>query len=120
MPSVANSFISALLPVGLLAITSVVGLLVPATTPLAGYTKLISEPPMVMLITLIVVTITLGKSQGHSMGHLLHLYEAGVKDITMIVLIIGGSGALKQVLVDSGASQQIAQLFTTWQVHPFV
>lgn len=120
LPSVANSFISALLPVGLLVITSVVGLLVPATAPLAGYTKLISEPPMVMLITLIVVTITLGKSQGHSMGHLLRLYEAGVKDIAMVVLIIGGSGALKQVLIDSGASQQIAQLFTTWQVHPLV
>ncbi|MFC4231555.1 gluconate:H+ symporter [Parasediminibacterium paludis] len=120
LPSVANSFISALLPVGLLAITSIVGLLVPPTAPIASYAKLISEPPMVMLITLIVVSITLGKSQGHSMGHLLHLFETGVKDIAMIVLIIGGSGALKQVLIDSGASQQIAQIFTTWQVHPLV
>ena len=120
MPSTANSFLSALLPVALLAITSVVSFLVPANTVIAIWCKFLSDPPIVMLITLLVVTISLGIQQGNTINNIMKLYEAGVKDIAMIVLIIGGSGALKQVLLDSGASNQIALLFQSLHVHPLV
>jgi Gnt-I system high-affinity gluconate transporter len=38
----------------------------------------------------------------------------------MILLIIAGSGALKQVLTESGVSKQIASALETWPVHPLV
>jgi Gnt-I system high-affinity gluconate transporter len=38
----------------------------------------------------------------------------------MILLIIAGSGALKQILTDSGVSQQMAAALQTWPVHPLV
>ena len=36
------------------------------------------------------------------------IYTEAIKDIAMILLIIGSAGALKQVLTDSGVSEQIA------------
>lgn len=48
---------------------------------------------------------------------MLPLTEA-VKDIAMIVFIIGGAGALKQILTDTGISGQIAEGLQGMNVHP--
>ncbi len=47
-------------------------------------------------------------------------YGEAIKDVGMILLIIAGSGALKQVLTDSGVSRQIAEALQTWPVHPLI
>ena len=43
------------------------------------------------------------------MKQVMFTYGEAVKDIAMILLIIGGAGALKQILIDSGVSNQIAE-----------
>jgi Gnt-I system high-affinity gluconate transporter len=43
-----------------------------------------------------------------------------VKDISMILLIIAGAGALKQVLTDSGTAGQLTQLMKGLNLHPIV
>ena len=45
------------------------------------------------------------------MKHLGEIYGDAVKDISLILLIIAGSGAFKQVLTDSGINKQITDLF---------
>jgi Gnt-I system high-affinity gluconate transporter len=67
-----------------------------------------AEPAVVMLISLAVATYTLGLQQGTSIKDVMTSFSEAVKDIAGILLIIGSSGALKQVLTDSGVSQQIA------------
>lgn len=46
------------------------------------------------------------------------MYAEAVKEIAMILLIIGGAGALKQILVDSGVSKQIGELLQTTSLSP--
>ena len=48
------------------------------------------------------------------------IYGDSVKDIAMILLIIGSAGALKQVLTDSGVSGQIASQLNGINIHPLV
>ena len=120
LPGIANSFISALLPVLLLGVTSLILAFAPSNSLLAIFCQFLSDPSIVMLLTLLVITFTLGLQQHLSISTIMKLYEAGVKDIAMIVLIIGGSGALKQVLTDSGASNEVAVLFQSLPVHPLV
>jgi len=45
-------------------------------------------------------------------------YGAAVKDVALVILIIAGSGAFKQVLVESGVSGQIATFLEGWDVNP--
>src|SRR5258706_3545292 len=108
LPGTVSSFISALLPVFLLAVTT----LIPYITQLPANVKPIvsffAEPAIVMLIALAVATYTLGIKQGKTIKYIMTLYADAVKDISMILLIIGSAGALKQVLTDSGVSEQIA------------
>jgi Gnt-I system high-affinity gluconate transporter len=43
-----------------------------------------------------------------------------VRDVSIILLIVAGAGALKQVFTDSGVSQQIAERLGGWDIHPLV
>jgi Gnt-I system high-affinity gluconate transporter len=71
-----------------------------------------------MLAALITATFTLGIAQGIKMPKIMTIYGEALKDVAMILLIIGGSGALKQVLVDSGVSGQIADLLKDLNMQP--
>jgi Gnt-I system high-affinity gluconate transporter len=75
---------------------------------------------MVMILSLAVATYSLGLSQGMEMKKVMNVYGEAVKDIAMILLIMGGAGALKQILIDSGVSAEIAALLSTLDVHPLV
>lgn len=48
------------------------------------------------------------------------VYTEAVKDIAMILLIIGSAGILKQIFIDSGVSEEIANALSSWQVPPLV
>jgi Gnt-I system high-affinity gluconate transporter len=80
----------------------------------------ISEPLIIMLISLLVASYTLGIARGKKLTAVMNVYGDAVKDISMILLIITGAGALKQVLSDSGVSQVIAIALQTVPIHPLV
>jgi len=50
----------------------------------------------------------------------MNIYVDAVKDITILLLIIGGAGSLKQILIDSGVSAEIASLLNGLDIHPLI
>jgi Gnt-I system high-affinity gluconate transporter len=120
LPGTANSFLTALLPVILLAFSAVSIALLAQNHPLHSFLSFITEPAVVMLLALLVATYTLGINMGKSMKQVMHIYADSVKDIAMILLIIGGAGALKQVLTDSGVSNEIAAALQGLQMEPLL
>jgi len=120
LPGMFNSLFSALLPVLLLAINT---LLNPYISDESSYKKIfifLSDPAIVMLLSLGVATYTLGLRRGTSMKSIMDSYGFAVKDVSMILLIMGGAGALKQVLIDSGVSKDIALVLDGVNAHPLV
>ena len=67
-----------------------------------------------------IVTYTLGIRQGKSIKKIMQFYENGVKDIAMIILVIGASGALKQILIDSNTGVIVAAYFQHLDIHPLL
>jgi Gnt-I system high-affinity gluconate transporter len=120
LPGTANSFITSLMPVFLLTATTVLGYFFGADNSFKGVLALISEPALIMLVSVLTAAFTLGIACGKSMQSVMTIYGEAVKDVGMILLIIAGSGALKQVLTDSGVSGQIASALQTWPVHPLI
>ncbi|WP_219225586.1 gluconate:H+ symporter [Pedobacter antarcticus] len=118
LPGTFNSFFTALLPV-LLLLGATVFALIPSSDPaLAEFFSFAGSPTIVMLIALFSATLTLGVFQGKKIPYIMGIYGDAIKDVAMILLIIGGSGALKQVLVDSGVSEQIAVLLKDLHMQP--
>ena len=119
LPGVFNSIFSALLPVFLLLATFLLAFIT-KDEMFIQILSFIKEPSILMLLSLIIVSITLGLKQGVGIKSIMNTYESGVKDVAMILLIIAASGGLKQLLIDSKASVTIAEYFQTLQMNPFV
>ena len=120
MPSMANSIISALLPVILIAIAALAQLLLPADFFLTKILVFIGNPAIAMLIAVLVAIYTLGLGRGKSMKEVMDSIGSAITGITMVLLIIAGSGALKQVLIDSGVSEYIGGILEQSSISPLI
>ncbi|MFL9483128.1 gluconate:H+ symporter [Chitinophagaceae bacterium LWZ2-11] len=121
LPGTSNSFFTALLPVFLLIITTVANyFLKDDHSSLKHFIAFIGDAPIVMILSILTATFTLGLWQGRSMQNVMNIYGDAVKDIAMILLIIAGAGALKQVMADSGVSAQLAEGLQTLHINPLV
>ncbi len=117
LPGMTNSVVSALLPVLLIGITSLLQPNLP-DGPLKKIISFISDPDIVMLISLGVATFSLGLAKKTPITRIMNVYQDAVKDIAMILLIMAGGGALKEIMIDSGASGQIAQSLQDFNMNP--
>lgn len=121
MPGTAISLVIALLPVFLLMLTTFLAWYCATGEPaVKAAIAFAGEPAVVMLVALLVATFTLGTGTGRSIKEVMDMYADSVKDIAMILLIIAGAGALKEVLTDSGVSREIGAVLQTWPLHPLV
>ncbi len=120
LPSTATSFMASLLPVALLALTTILPMIWPLEGKIAEIFSFIAEPSIVMLIALSFATFMLGIRSGMSMNKVMNIYVEAVKDVSIILLIVSGAGALKQVFTESGVSGQIAVMLQGWTINPFV
>jgi len=120
LPSAFVSFLTALLPVILLMASAFYLNTDHSTGPMHKLVAFIGDAPIVMLISILFATYTLGIRQGFGMKKLAGLYTDAVKDIAGILLIIGGSGIFKEVLVTSGANNDITTMMQSMQLQPLV
>jgi Gnt-I system high-affinity gluconate transporter len=120
LPGTTNSFISSLLPVILIAATTIAERTATEGSRLKDIATFFGDPNLVMLLTIIIATYTLGMRMGKRLTDIMNLYGEAVKDIAMILLIIGSAGILKQILIDSGASNEIAAALEGWKMPPLL
>jgi Gnt-I system high-affinity gluconate transporter len=55
-----------------------------------------------------------------NLGAVMNHYTEAAKDVVLILLIVAGAGALKQILVDSGVSGEIGALLQDMPVNPLI
>ena len=120
LPGVLNSFLSALLPVFVLIIATVLPFIFPGNSTIEKITTIIGDPAIVMLAALLFATFTLGIRMKRSMKDIMNVYADAVKDISMILLVMGGAGALKQILLDSGVSDEIGKTLMNIHINPLI
>lgn len=118
MPGFWVSFFSSLLPVILITISTVAGFLMAADNPVRIVLGYIGNPVIAMLISVLFAIYTLGLARGRKMTDIMNSLAHSVTTITMIMLLIAGAGALKQVLVDSGVSKYIGEMLSGSSLSP--
>ena len=120
MPSVPVSFLTVLLPILLIGISTLLSPFLPVGSVSRQGLEFIGDPVVSMFLAVLVALWTLGLRQGKTMPELTTLLADSIKDVAMLFLIFGGAGALKQVLTDGGVSQFIASMMTHSTVHPYI
>lgn len=119
MPSFTTSIITAILPVILIAIKSIVELAAPESA-IRPFTDFVGTASTALLISVIIAMFTFGLNRGKSMKEVMNSFAEATAGIALILLIIAGGGAFKQVLIDSGIDQYIAGLMEDTTLSPII
>jgi Gnt-I system high-affinity gluconate transporter len=121
LPGAANSFLSSLMPALLLVIVTIILSIAktgyPSSVPLLTF---LGDPIIILLLSVLLATWSLGTSQGMGIKTVMNFYSESVKDVAMILLIVAGSGALKQILIDSGVSAYLGEALKDLSLNPLL
>ncbi len=115
MPSTALSITIALLPVVMIAASSLLGSWLELTS---GLLKFLGEPMVALLFAVLIASYFLAIRRGKKIVEVAGLLTQSISGIAMIMLIIAGGGAFKQVLVDGGVSTYITSISTGLYLSP--
>lgn len=119
MPSFTVSIMTAVIPVILMALYALCEMFW-AQSSLMPYMKFIGNPAIALLIAVLVAIFNFGLRRGKSMKAVMDSIADSISSIAMILLIIGGGGAFKQVLVDSHVDTFIAGYMNHLSLSPLL
>jgi Gnt-I system high-affinity gluconate transporter len=120
LPGGFVSVLTALLPAVLLLLTTLGSSLVPRDTPAGRIVAFCSDPDVVMIAALAFATVSLGLLRGRSLPQVMQTFSTAIGDVGSILLVIAGSGAFKEVLVQSGVNARIAGLLQGLPIDPLI
>ena len=120
MPSFVVSIFTALIPVVLMSIRAVCEMTLPKGHLILPYVEFFGDPIIATLISVIVAVFTFGIFRSRSMAQINTTLADSIKIIAMMLLIIGGGGAFKQVLVDSGVKVYIEEMMYASNISPLI
>ena len=120
LPSMFISIFTALLPVLLIGIHTIVKLTTTSENTVTKIIQALGDPVIAMTITLLFASYSLGINRGRTMRQVMLPMTEAVKDVAMILLILAGAGGLKEVLTVCGISNEIVGILHTMQVNPLL
>lgn len=120
MPSFGVSLFTALVPVFLMAAASIVKLTLPKESMAYVFFDFVGNADMALLIAVFIGIYSFGIARGKKMTDIMESIQRSVEPIAMILLVVGGGGAFKQVLVDSGVGKYIVTMMDGSQLSPLL
>lgn len=120
MPSFSISFLTALVPVLLMAMATGSELALHENSSIRHYLAFIGNPTISMLIAVLFALYFLGIRRGRTMQDLMDKSGTALSSATMIIMIIAAGGAFKQVLIDSGIGKDLAGVFEDSSLSPLL
>ncbi len=108
IPGFWVSVFTGLLPVLLIALASTLSFVLPEDSVVMMVMSFVGDPIIALLIAVLVAIYTMGLARGKTMKVIMGKLEEAVRGVAMILFIIGGAGAFKEVLVDSGVGDYIS------------
>ncbi|MBN6886156.1 gluconate:H+ symporter, GntP family [Cytobacillus horneckiae] len=123
-PGFGISVFTAMLPVILMSIATIITLLQDtmgfADNQALAIISFIGDASVAILIALLVAVYTMGLGRNIPIKTVMQSCTTAITQIGMMLLIIGGGGAFKQVLIDGGVGDYVAELFQGTTLSPIL
>jgi len=120
LPGIGISLFTALMPVILLTITALVLYFIPATSAFGKVMQFLGDPNIAMLLSVLIAVYFLGMKRGNKIPVIMKQLDEAFKSISVILLIIAGSGVFMQIMSDGGVSIYIGQILKDMQLSPLI
>lgn len=123
-PGFGISVFTALLPVILMSIATIITLLQKTMgfedNSFLAMIRFIGNAGTSMLISLLFAVYTMGLARKIPIKNVMESCSTAISHIGMMLLIIGGGGAFKQVLINGGVGDYVAELFKGTSLSPIL
>ncbi|MDY7433377.1 gluconate permease GntP [Bacillus sp. V26] len=123
-PGFGISVFTAMLPIIIMSIATIIDLLQEtigfADNGLLAFIRLIGNASTAMIISLLVAVYTMGIARNIPIKTVMDSCSTAISQIGMMLLIIGGGGAFKQVLINGGVGDYVADLFRETALSPIL
>lgn len=123
-PGFGISVFTAMLPIIIMSVATIIDLLQEtigfADNGVLAFIRLIGNASTAMIISLLVAVYTMGIARNIPVKTVMDSCSAAISQIGMMLLIIGGGGAFKQVLINGGVGDYVADLFKGTALSPIV
>ncbi|MCY8979882.1 gluconate permease GntP [Bacillus halotolerans] len=123
-PGFGISVFTAMLPIIIMSIATIIDLLQEtigfADNGLLSFIRLIGNASTAMIISLLVAVYTMGIARNIPIKTVMDSCSTAISQIGMMLLIIGGGGAFKQVLINGGVGDYVADLFKETALSPIL
>ncbi len=123
-PGFGISVFTALFPVILMSIATIVTLLQKTIgfedNSFLATIRFIGEAGTSMLISLLFAVYSMGLARKIPIKNVMDSCATAISHIGMMLLIVGGGGAFKQVLIDGGVGDYVAELFNGTSLSPIL
>ncbi len=116
IPSLSVSLFVALLPVVLIGGVSLAKMFVPENDIL----NTLGNPAIAMMIAVFAAIYFFGIRTGRSMPETMKIVAAAVSGVAMVLLIISGAGAFKQVMIVTGIGDRIGEQLSSLGMSPLI
>jgi len=120
LPSFWTSVFTGLLPVFLIALATILDTVLAKDSLLFTIFSFIGNPVIALLLAVLVSIYTLGIKRNKKVKSVMKIFEESISSIAMILLVIGGAGAFKEVLVDSGVGDYISDIMKNMSISPLI
>ena len=123
-PGFGISVFTAMFPVILMSIATIITMIQStmdiADNQLFEIVRFLGNASTAMLLSLLLAIYTMGLARKISMKTVMNSCGVAIANIGMMLLIIGGGGAFKQVLIDGGVGDYVAELFSDTTLSPIL
>lgn len=123
-PGFGISVFTAMLPIIIMSVATIIDLLQEtigfADNGVLAFIRLIGNASTAMIISLLVAVYTMGIKRNIPVKTVMDSCSTAISQIGMMLLIIGGGGAFKQVLINGGVGDYVADLFKGTALSPII
>nr|WGD75896.1 gluconate permease GntP [Bacillus subtilis] len=123
-PCFGISVFTAMLPIIIMSVATIIDLLQEtigfADNGVLAFIRLIGNASTAMIISLLVAVYTMGIKRNIPVKTVMDSCSTAISQIGMMLLIIGGGGAFKQVLINGGVGDYVADLFKETALSPII
>ena len=116
VPTLTTCLIVALLPVLLIGGASIAEIFLGDSV----FLKSIGDPAIAMLLSVLAAIYFLGINTGRNTVQVMKIVASGISSVAVVLLIIAGAGAFKQIMVETGISDRIGDALGNLGLSPIL
>lgn len=119
-PSFVASLAVPLIPAGLMISATIANIWLTEGSLAHTVVNVLGSSVVAVTIAMLAAFWFFGRATGRGLAETMSVFEEAVRDIAMVVLIIGAGGALKEVIIATGIGEYIGGLMTATAASPYL